>query len=200
MAIRGWRGDLTPEELDKQKVKPGQIPPSPRLQTKYVVVDIDGTLFDVRTRWKIAAQQAKPPSPKFWGLFMNPEYLQYDTPNEGAAKVLREIKRLGFNIVYISGRRTNMLEHTRRQLKNHNFPEGIVVLRNKGRPTENFKISVLNRLKYEGRVIVYIGDDSIDDYVGQETKTPTVRVSANKSWTNGNVENIVKHIEKSVNT
>jgi len=196
MAIRGWRGELTSRRLGEQRIKSKPVIPTPRHKKNYVVVDIDGTLFDVRRRWKIAAKQAKPPSPKFWALFMNPEYLQYDTPNDGAAEVLNEIQNLDIEIVYLSGRRMSLLEHTRKQLKNHDFPEGIVLHRDKGRPTENFKISVLNRLKYEGNVIMYIGDGAVDDYVGEVTKVPTVRINSNSSWTNGNVENIIKHIER----
>ena len=81
MAIRGWRGELTSRQLGSQKIKPDQEPPTPLHDKSYVVVDIDGTLFDVRKRWKVSAMQAKPPSPKFWALFMNPDYLQYDIPN-----------------------------------------------------------------------------------------------------------------------
>ena len=99
----------------------------------------------------------------------------------------------------MGGRRVELLEHTRKQLLNNDFPEGLVLLRDKGRPTENFKISVLNRLKYESNIIVFIGDGAVDDYVGQTVQIPTVRVYTNRSWTDRHIQNIIMHVEKSLN-
>ena len=102
MAIRGFKGDLTPRRLREQHIKPKIVAPTPLHKRNCIVVDIDGTLFDVRSRWKIAANQAKPPSPKFWALFIVSDDLAMGSglssvsgPNVISVGMLRSVETSG---------------------------------------------------------------------------------------------------------
>jgi len=196
----GWRGELERHRLSRMGIRTTQRPMiTYGAKPKVIVVDIDGTIMNVSKRWNMAKQVAKPPSRKFWDVFMNPNLLKYDEPIAKTADALQTIKKMGFDIVYLSGRRSTLREQTEKQLKQHGFPRGTIILRKKGKATEPFKIGVITRLKQTNNVGVYIGDEADDVYVGKEAKVHTVRVKQNQPWDVIARKQINKRLKKAAN-
>lgn len=190
--VRGWKGDLEYDTLSKLHVNKPNVPIITKKPNKIVVVDLDGTIFDVRTRWKKSAEFARPPSPKFWNTFYSEVYMKYDKPIKNTIRTLYEINKLGLEIVYIGSRREPLYEYTYKQLLSHNFPKGKVILRQKNYPTYNFKIRALNRLKLNNNIILYICNKPIDIDISNEVKIRCFRVFPNQDWNSYVISQIAK--------
>lgn len=148
----------------------------------FVVIDIDGTLFNVNERFNHAKKVAKHPSPQFWDAFMNPKLVKLDKPIARTADRLKELKKAGHTIIYLSGRRENLMNETNNLLKKYGFPKGKVILRKKGKDTTDMKVDVINSLKLKGDIKVYVGDELRDKKISELTNVPFVRVKKDKQW------------------
>jgi hypothetical protein len=117
------------------------------------VVDVDGVVADVRHRLRHVTER-----PKDWGRFF-----------AGAADdpLLRQgeetVRRLAevYDIVYLSGRPERLRGVTERWFREHDLPEGPLVLRPSDdyRPARFFKVQVLRRLAESRTVVVLVDDD-----------------------------------------
>ena len=198
MPMKGWRGELERHNLASKGIKTKNMSLTKQVDNcadgieleRAVIVDLDGTIFDSRVRWKKASEKATPPSPAFWEYFMSDDFIKYDTPIKNSAKVLNYIKECGFKIIYLSGRRDEVKLDTEIAIEKYGFPEGEIILRKKGLKTEDFKIRELRRLKSEYNVAMMIGDSDSDKYVAMQTQTHFVRVLQNDVWNKTDVENI----------
>lgn len=189
MPMKGWRGELERHALASKGIKTTGMGMK-RLKDykvnldKVIVVDIDGTLFDTRERWKKALEVAKPPSPTFWNAFMSDDFIKLDKPIKNSARVLHYLVKEGYKIIYLSGRRKSLMLDTEIAFDHANLPEGEIILRPKGMSTEDFKVREMRRLNMENNVIMSIGDSNSDKYVALKTTTPYVMVLQNNGWDN----------------
>lgn len=163
-----------------------------------IVIDIDGTILDTTARWNEAKKQAKPPSPKFWNEFMNPKLVPLDKPIPETVKKLRQLESLGMKVIYLSGRRSNLIKETKALLEKHGYPTGRIILRKLGDETVDFKIMNLLQLKSENNIKVYVGDESRDLRIGKQTRIPSVRVMPNRRWDDNLWESIKKKATKNI--
>ena len=127
-------------------------------------VDIDGTIVDVSARYNFASFRAKDGSPQFWNIFLNSQYFHLDRPIIPARDFLClfHLTNPDVKIIYLSGRNARTTEETKSWLRQHDFPDGEVILRNKG-PTKDFKRDQFFRLKKLGYTIcAHIGDSDDD--------------------------------------
>jgi len=199
MPMKGWKGELERHSLASRGIKSkreamGRFKDFKVNLPKVIVVDIDGTLFDTRKRWDKASEYAKPPSPDFWNLFMSDDFIKLDTPIKNSARVLRYLEREGFSIIYLSGRRKSLLLDTEIALEKAGFPEGEIILRERGIATEDFKIREMRRIAIDNNIVMSIGDSDSDKYVAMKTTVPFVRVLQNSDWDNIVVERIKSKI------
>ena len=113
---------------------------------------------------------------------MSDDFMRHDTPLKSSAKVLKYLVESGYKIIYLSGRREEVLLDTEIALEKGGFPEGEIVLRKKGLRTEDFKIREMRRLNMEYNIAMSIGDSDSDRYVAREVAIPFVRVLQNSEW------------------
>ena len=201
MPMKGWKGELERHSLASKGIKTktnayGKIKDYKLNLQKVVIVDIDGTLFDTRIRWRKANEIAKPPSPAFWEAFMSDDFIKHDTPLRSSAKVLNFLVKSGYKIIYLSGRRDEVLLDTEIALEQGGFPEGEIFLRRKGLKTEDFKIREMRRLNMEYNVVMSIGDSDSDEYVAHEVAIPFVWVLQNSEWDKDTLNHIKSNMEE----
>ena len=65
---------------------------------KIIVVDLDGTVFDITKRWNLAKNKYKEGTPQFWDSFMDEEKIKYDIPINKTADRLQQLKDMGYKI------------------------------------------------------------------------------------------------------
>lgn len=201
MPMKGWKGELERHALASKGIKTktnayGKIKDYKINLDKVIIVDIDGTLFDTRIRWKKATEIAKPPSPAFWEAFMSDDFIRHDTPLRSSAKVLEFLVKSGYKIIYLSGRRDEVLIDTEIALERGGFPDGEIILRRKGLRTEDFKIREMRRLNMEYNVVMSIGDSDSDKYVAHEVAIPFVWVLQNSEWDKDTLKQIKTNMEE----
>lgn len=160
-----------------------------------VIVDLDGTVFDVSERYEMASEEHNPKSPKFWDSFMDTSKVKHDKPIKNTAFFLSTLKQAGAKIIYLSGRRATLSKETRRLLDKHGYPQGKLILRPKGNNTVDFKVDQILRLRTTNNVKVYIGDEKRDEEIGKIVNVPTIRVNSNKEWSNMTRRKIIDKME-----
>ena len=125
-----------------------------------LVVDIDRTIADTGERGDMATAKAGYGSAKWWELFFDPELAKIDTPIGDSAAVLTELAtKYHLVIVYLSGRRDNMLAATKAWLCRHGYPHGVVILRPLDMKTLDFKREQARRLTDKYNVVAVIDDE-----------------------------------------
>jgi hypothetical protein len=117
------------------------------------VIDIDGVVADVRHRLRHVTER-----PKDWGAFFDGAA---DDPllTEGEETVRRLAEV--YDIVYLSGRPERLRGVTERWFRQHDLPQGRLLLRPYGdyRPARFFKVEALQRIAEDSTVVVLVDDD-----------------------------------------
>jgi hypothetical protein len=117
------------------------------------VIDIDGVVADVRHRLRHVTDR-----PKDWGAFFA---AAADDPllaeGEETVRRLAEV----YDIVYLSGRPERLRVVTERWFRQHDLPEGPLLLRpyDDYRPARFFKVDTLRELSRTRTVVVLVDDD-----------------------------------------
>jgi acid phosphatase class B len=123
---------------------------------------IDGALGEIG----VPASQV-PSIDKFWAArFFTSEYLKYDVANPGAVDFVKAVQRTGVQVVYMTGRSTDMQAGTQKALIDKGFPwdpagltTRLVVKPEKATPDYQFKGEQAKALAAEGTVIGSIDNE-----------------------------------------
>ena len=81
-----------------------------------VIFDLDGTLADISVRRKLAT---KPNGKMDWDIFLDPDNIKLDVPNDPVVKMAQLFTDDNFNIVIFSGR-SDKTKHTTLDWLTHN--------------------------------------------------------------------------------
>ena len=93
---------------------------------KAVIVDLDGTVALIDRRREFAM---KPNGKLDWDIFLNPENIPLDEPNEPIIKLVQLLESVAYSIVIVSGRKHKMLRATILWLIKHNIPYHALFIR-----------------------------------------------------------------------
>jgi len=115
------------------------------MKKKWLVVDIDGTIADIRQRKYLSAREINHDATykdviksyslddvlkeddleRFFEIFLSEKYMHTDEPIEGAAESLHDLSKI-YNIFYLTGRHDelhdSMKDGTIKWLREHGFP------------------------------------------------------------------------------
>lgn len=161
-----------------------------RTNPPIVIVDLDGTVYDVSGRLEAAKEDGKYGSVQFWNSFMDPDKVELDKPIPGVKKILNSLPK-GTSIVYLSGRRDNLKRSTIKALKRDGFPKGeAVILRPKGVKTEDWKGTVIKRLSEQFDITAGIGDTPEDKSNYEKANIPAIKVVRDERWSKSNVNKL----------
>ena len=109
-----------------------------------IIFDLDGTLADVSARRKLAT---KPNGKMDWDIFLDPDNIKLDVPNDPVVKMAQLFTDDNFNIVIFSGR-SDKTKHTTLDWLTHNkVPFNKLVMRDRVRhfmPDNDLKKQLLN--------------------------------------------------------
>lgn len=145
---------------------------------KGIVVDIDGTIADIRKRMSYADDKyGSDDHPKYWE-YCNAYIENTDTPVPGAIEWLDKM-RSDVNpatLLYVSGRRNTFLYSTLRWMDNHHFPEGEVYLRPVGMHGVAFKLQMIKMLQQVYDMTISIGDMDSDKEIAETLDIDFMRV------------------------
>jgi len=119
---------------------------------------------------------------EFWNTFLSEKYIHLDKPREVGIELLNEAVGEGKYVIILSGRTDNLLEATRRQLRDFNIHYDMLVMRKLGvfAKDHEFKLNFINNV-LDGKVYK-IHDDS-----------PRVIMELSRN-TNVTVLRLIKHI------
>ena len=81
-----------------------------------IIFDLDGTLADISVRKKLAT---KPNGKMDWDIFLDPDNIKLDVPNDPVVKMAQLFADDNFNIVIFSGR-SDKTKHTTLDWLTHN--------------------------------------------------------------------------------
>ena len=81
-----------------------------------IIFDLDGTLADISVRRKLST---KPNGKIDWDIFLNPDNIKLDVPNDPVVKMAQLFADDNFNIVIFSGR-SDKTKHTTLDWLTHN--------------------------------------------------------------------------------
>lgn len=139
---------------------------------RFLVVDLDGTLFDTNVRFELCLKEVGAKSlselagakrRQFWQCYQSSKYMGYDRLNEKVADLVRRAKERGWTIIILTGRSEETQKQvTMQQLESNGIPYDQLIMRRPGdfRKDSDFKGEVIKELAARGEVIVI--DDSED--------------------------------------
>ena len=84
-----------------------------------LVLDIDGTLANNDHRAHHVDREEGDDRPKDWVSFLSPSLVALDTVIEGAVPAVRHFERLGFHVVFLTGRDEKLREVTTAWIERH---------------------------------------------------------------------------------
>jgi hypothetical protein len=96
------------------------------MMDKAVIVDLDGTVALIDRRRELAM---KPNGKLDWDIFLNPDNLSLDEPNEPIIKLVQLLESVAYSVVIVSGRKHRMLRATILWLIKHNIPYHALFIR-----------------------------------------------------------------------
>jgi predicted secreted acid phosphatase len=193
--LSGWFKQSYRHQLASRGIKTKyKIPEFKTKGKRFIIVDIDGTIIDISTRWKLASEKFTEETPAFWNEMMRPEMLKLDRPIDNTAYYLSTLVSNKINIIYLSGRRDNLTKETSRFLKDNGFPTGQLILRPLGMSTREFKSLILEKVKVNNNILLSIGDRDSDEEVSANLNIPFIRVRPNITWDSKTRRKILKHL------
>ena len=110
-----------------------------------IIFDLDGTLADISVRRKLST---KPNGKIDWDIFLNPDNIIMDSPNDPVVKMAQLFADDNFNIVIFSGRSDKTIHTTKSWLTHNKVPFHKLVMRDKDRhfmPDEKLKKQFLDK-------------------------------------------------------
>ena len=112
---------------------------------KTVIFDLDGTLAIIDKRRALAM---KPNGKINWDIFLDPDNIKLDVPNDHVVKMAQFFAEGGFNIVIFSGRSDKTIHTTRSWLVRNKIPFHKLVMRDQDRlfmPDDQLKKQFLDK-------------------------------------------------------
>ena len=109
-----------------------------------IIFDLDGTLADISVRKHFAT---KPNGKMDWDIFLDPDNIKLDVPNDPVVKMAQLFAKDGFNIFIFSGRSDKTIHTTKSWLTHNKVPFHKLVMRDKDRhfmPDEKLKKQFLD--------------------------------------------------------
>ena len=91
-----------------------------------IIFDLDGTLADISVRRKLST---KPNGKMDWDIFLNPDNIKLDVPNDPVVKMAQLFAVDGFNIIIFSGRSDKTKYTTLDWLTHNKIPFNNLVMR-----------------------------------------------------------------------
>jgi hypothetical protein len=91
-----------------------------------IIFDLDGTLADINVRRKLAT---KPNGKMDWDIFLDPDNIKLDVPNDPVVKMAQLFAEDGFNIFIFSGRSDKTIHTTQSWLTHNRVPFHKLVMR-----------------------------------------------------------------------
>lgn len=80
---------------------------------KAIIVDIDGTLMNIDSRRESATKEDGSVD---WSKFLDPKFLESDTPNEWCFELIKAMSAYGYEIIFVTGRPFSLKEITMKQI------------------------------------------------------------------------------------
>jgi len=159
---------------------------------KAAIFDLDGVLIDVRKRLEKCFEESKGARNKvFWRCFLSPKYMYLDEPNNELIQFVRELKRKGYKIIIVTGRREDtQKEATLEELKRFGIPFDEIYFRkpNDFRKDYVYKMDIVKKLLEKGYQIDYVYDDSERVCEALARMLPNARVVLYKIETGEEIE------------
>lgn len=126
-----------------------------------IFMDIDGTIADASSRFKIAGTEPRKRGEEYTKWLKNvqsPALLAKDKTVPGMLELTHKLKG---NFVYLTGRSTIYRDATIQWLKANGFPEALLFMRAKGSrvPAGAFKELVINNIVRVDDEVIVIDDD-----------------------------------------
>jgi hypothetical protein len=109
-----------------------------------IIFDLDGTLADISVRRKLAT---KPNGKMDWDIFLDPDNIKLDVPNDTVVKMAQLFAGDGFNIIIFSGRSDKTKHTTLDWLVHNKVPFNKLVMRDRVRhfmPDNDLEKQLLN--------------------------------------------------------
>ena len=91
-----------------------------------IIFDLDGTLADISVRRNLAT---KPNGKMDWNIFLDPDNIKLDVPNDPVVKMAQLFAEDGFTIIIFSGRSDKTIHTTRSWLTHNRIPFHKLVMR-----------------------------------------------------------------------
>lgn len=134
---------------------------------KVAVFDLDGVLFDPSVRKRVYEVVSSMDKVKADTKYEQGHYLQYDKVIEGSLETVCSLKKQGYDIAYLSGRRITSIGATTNILFNEGFPEGAIHLKpNKDYNTVQFKKEILSSYLGIYDEVLFVDDTKTNRQVG----------------------------------
>jgi phosphoglycolate phosphatase-like HAD superfamily hydrolase len=126
---------------------------NPETQPSIAIIDLDGTVADVRHRLHHLQRR-----PKDWEAFFGG--IPDDEPLAEGVAVARTLAE-SHELVYLTGRPERHRRATEAWLHRHDLPPGQLMMRPDGdrRPARVAKMAMLRRLAAHGPVVAFVDDD-----------------------------------------
>lgn len=143
------------------------------METRCIVFDLDGVLFDNKARKRAYRIQRKDNNELADTRYENGYYFRHDTIIDNAASIVTSCCS-DHQVIYLTGRRETSREATTGSLETHGFPDGILYLKpSKNDDTQAYKKRVLKSLQSKYMVIAYYDDDPVNVEIGESLGIPS---------------------------
>jgi len=140
-----------------------------------LILDLDGTLFDISARWNECEKLANGNKRMFWECFQSPRFMNMDKPKREVITFVQQLieEKKPEAIAVVSGRSEKQREDTLKQLSEIGIEPTEVVLRGEKdfRKDHEFKRDAIRKLmeKYDQDKVTVIDDsDAVLKYLEEE--------------------------------
>lgn len=124
---------------------------------KIVICDIDGTIADTSLRVKERDEHIKKQGSKKNAFHVFNRGIGKEPVKEDVKAVVVALHKMGYQIVYLSGRDDSFINKTERWLKMNDFPDGMLFMRKNG---DYRKDSIVKKELYE-KMVLQVGHNDV---------------------------------------
>ena len=127
-----------------------------------VIFDLDGTLALIDKRRDLATKDGK----MNWNVFINPDNIDLDTPNQTVIDMANMLSKQGYLIYIFSGRSDKTEDATKDWLDKHNVNYDLLQMRPQGllyKPDNDLKQDWLNVIKKDRVAMVFDDRNQVVD-------------------------------------